>query len=109
MELGSRIDNQLFAIFITLMSDSGTCSRMILCCATATPRLYSSEMPLELFFSSYLSTYVERDVAGYLNVRNVTAFHKFLRLCALSGALWRLAWNQVFKPKTSRYIPPQTG
>lgn len=82
------------------------------------PRLYSSEMPLELFFSSYLSTYVERDVAGYLNVRNVTgylnvrnvtAFHKFLRLCALSGALWRLAWNQVFKPKTSRYIPPQTG
>lgn len=65
------------------------------------PRLYSSEMPLELFFSSYLSTYVERDVAGYLNVRNVTAFHKFLRLCALSGALWRLAWNQVFKPKTS--------
>lgn len=69
------------------------------------PRLYSSEMPLELFFSSYLSTYVERDVAGYLNVRNVTAFHKFLRLCAL----WRLAWNQVFKPKTSRYIPPQTG
>lgn len=44
------------------------------------PRLYSSEMPLELFFSSYLSTYVERDVAGYLNVRNVTAFHKFLRL-----------------------------
>ena len=63
------------------------------------PRLYSSEMPLELFFSSYLSTYVERDVAGYLNVRNVTAFHKFLRLCALSGALWRLAWNQVFKPR----------
>lgn len=60
------------------------------------PRLYSSEMPIELFFSSYLSTYVERDVAGYLNVRNVTAFHKFLRLCALSGALWRLAWNQVF-------------
>ena len=46
-------------------------------------------MPLELFFLSYLSTYVERDVAGYLNVRNVTAFHKFLRLCALSGALWR--------------------
>lgn len=63
------------------------------------PRLYSSEMPLELFFSSYLSTYVERDVAGYLNVRNVTAFHKFLRLCALSGALWRLAWNQVFQAK----------
>lgn len=38
------------------------------------PRLYSSEMPLELFFSSYLSTYVERDVAGYLNVRNVDRF-----------------------------------
>lgn len=37
MELGSRIDNQLFAIFITLMSDSGACSRMILCYATATP------------------------------------------------------------------------
>lgn len=25
------------------------------------PRLYSSEMPLELFFSSYLSTYVESE------------------------------------------------
>ena len=74
------------------------------------PRLYSSEMPLELFFSSYLSTYVERDVAGYLNVRNVTAFHKFLRLCALSGALWRRrVESKFFKPKTSRYIPPQTG
>lgn len=59
------------------------------------PRLYSSEMPLELFFSSYLSTYVERDVAGYLNVRNVTAFHKFLRLCALSGALWRFVAARV--------------
>lgn len=38
------------------------------------PRLYSSEMPLELFFSSYLSTYVERDVAGYLNVRKRDRF-----------------------------------
>lgn len=49
------------------------------------PRLYSSGMPLELFFSSYLSTYVEHDVAGYLDVRNVTTFHKFLRLCALNA------------------------
>lgn len=63
------------------------------------PRLYSSEMPLELFFSSYLSTYVERNVAGYLNVRNVTAFHKFLRLCALSGALWRARVESSFQAK----------
>ena len=63
------------------------------------PRLYSSEMPIELFFSSYLSTYVERDVAGYLNVRNVTAFHKFLRLCALSGAFVAARVESSFQAK----------
>ncbi|MDF7666098.1 ATP-binding protein [Bifidobacterium sp. ESL0745] len=48
------------------------------------PRPYDNGMPLDLFFSSYIDTYVERDVADYLGVRNVVAFRKFLDLCALN-------------------------
>ncbi|OZG65207.1 presumable ATPase [Bifidobacterium hapali] len=46
------------------------------------PRLYDAHMPRGLFFESYLSSYIERDVADYLDVRNLTAFRTFLRLCA---------------------------
>ena len=49
------------------------------------PRLLSTGMPASMFFSSYLDTYVERDVAEYLDVRNLTAFRRFVRLCALSA------------------------
>ena len=34
------------------------------------------------FLRPYISTYVERDVAGYLDVRDVAAFRTVLRLCA---------------------------
>ncbi|BDR53520.1 hypothetical protein KIM372_14270 [Bombiscardovia nodaiensis] len=58
------------------------------------PRLYASvdsagePLPAQLFYSNYLSTYVERDVADYLDVRNLAGFRKFLRLCALrTGSL----------------------
>lgn len=49
------------------------------------PRPYGNNMPLDLFFSNYVGTYVERDVADYLDVRNLTSFRKFLRLCALNA------------------------
>lgn len=32
--------------------------------------------------SNYYATYVERDVRSLLNVRNINAFHTFIRLCA---------------------------
>lgn len=46
------------------------------------PRLYDVDMGADIFFEAYISTYVERDVAGYLDVRDVAAFRTVLRLCA---------------------------
>lgn len=52
------------------------------------PRIYDTRMPLNLFFSNYIDTYIERDVSEYLDVRNLADFRRFLTLCALSsGAL----------------------
>ncbi len=52
------------------------------------PRIYDTRMPLNLFFSNYIDTYIERDVSEYLDVRNLAEFRRFLTLCALSsGAL----------------------
>lgn len=46
------------------------------------PHLYNSNVPKSLFFESYLDSYLERDVADYLDVRNLSSFRTFLRLCA---------------------------
>ncbi|PWG67042.1 ATP-binding protein [Bifidobacterium callitrichidarum] len=52
------------------------------------PRIYDTGMPLAVFFSNYVDTYIERDVSEYLDVRNLADFRRFLTLCALSsGAL----------------------
>ena len=44
------------------------------------------EMPLDLFFSSYLATYLERDVRQLLNVSSLRHFERFLRACAARNA-----------------------
>ena len=46
------------------------------------PRIYDTGMPRELFFQNYLATYVERDVGGFLDVRNLSSFRAGLSLCA---------------------------
>ena len=46
------------------------------------PRLVMTGMPASVYHASYVDTYVERDVAGELDVRNLVAFRVFLRLCA---------------------------
>ncbi|KFI52476.1 ATP-binding protein [Bifidobacterium biavatii] len=46
------------------------------------PHLHSAHVPRGIFFESYLNSYIERDVADYLDVRNLTMFRTFLRLCA---------------------------
>ncbi|WEV75435.1 ATP-binding protein [Bifidobacterium sp. ESL0800] len=46
------------------------------------PRPYDTGMDLSAYFSSYISSYLERDVADYLGVRDVSTFRTFLRLCA---------------------------
>ena len=47
------------------------------------PRLYQRPIPsIEMFYSSYLQTYIERDLRNIVQVRNISTFEKFLRLLA---------------------------
>lgn len=46
------------------------------------PRLYSASIPLPIYFQSYVETYIERDVAGLLGVRDKLSFRKLLLACA---------------------------
>lgn len=46
------------------------------------PHLHAAHIPRGIFFESYLNSYIERDVTDYLDVRNLTTFRTFLRLCA---------------------------
>ena len=46
------------------------------------PRIYDAGIPAPVFMPNYVRTYVERDVAGYLSVRNIDEFRVFLQLCA---------------------------
>ena len=47
------------------------------------PRLVHEDAPpWEVFYGSYLQTYIERDVRSMLNVSNLAAFQRFLRLAA---------------------------
>ena len=46
------------------------------------PRVYAQPINFTLWFSSYIATYVERDVRQVLKIGDVTSFQKFLRLCA---------------------------
>lgn len=46
------------------------------------PRIYNEHINPTLFYSSYFQTYVERDVRQVQNVTELTAFSKFIKLCA---------------------------
>lgn len=46
------------------------------------PGIYDRDIPPELFYSSYLKTYVERDVRLIKNIDNIEVFDRFIRLCA---------------------------
>jgi len=46
------------------------------------PAIYSGEKTPSLFYPNYVKTYLDRDVRDLLNVKNITQFHTFLRLCA---------------------------
>ncbi|WEV59157.1 ATP-binding protein [Bifidobacterium sp. ESL0728] len=49
------------------------------------PHLYETDVPEGTFYSSYLSTYVRRDVSTLSNIRDFSSFETFLRLCAQSS------------------------
>jgi len=57
------------------------------------PELYArEEITSEYWFTSYVATYLERDVRNILNVGNLRDFDRFLRACALrTGQLLSLS------------------
>jgi predicted AAA+ superfamily ATPase len=46
------------------------------------PRLYSSPLQPRDFYSSYIQTYLERDLRQLKQVQNLSAFQTFIRMCA---------------------------
>lgn len=46
------------------------------------PALYDRALDPGDFFADYIETYVERDVRNILNVKDLSLFRKFIRLCA---------------------------
>lgn len=46
------------------------------------PRVYNEDIDHRRFFNGYLQTYVERDVRALINLRDLTAFQRFLVLLA---------------------------
>ncbi|MCK3654430.1 ATPase [Pasteurellaceae bacterium Macca] len=52
------------------------------------PRLYEQEMDWEIYYASYVSTYIERDVRSLTNVSNLNDFTRFMiAIAARSGEL----------------------
>lgn len=46
------------------------------------PGLYSNKTPPSLWYKSYVTTYLQRDVRQIIQVRDLSKFHLFLKLCA---------------------------
>lgn len=52
------------------------------------PRLYEQEMNWEVYYASYVSTYIERDVRALTNISSITDFTRFMvAIAARSGEL----------------------
>lgn len=46
------------------------------------PRLYKSKIDPQIFYKTYIQTYVERDLRQIKNIENLDLFQKFMKLCA---------------------------
>jgi hypothetical protein len=46
------------------------------------PRLYAQPIPVQTWYSNYISTYVEKDVRQTLKITDIISFQRFLKLCA---------------------------
>ena len=56
------------------------------------PALFDRQISATDWFSNYMTSYIERDVRQMVNVRNLTQFQRFVRMCAArSGQLLNLA------------------
>lgn len=66
-ELGNRIDG---ISTDTLMLNGGY------------PAIWAKGFPREDLYKNYYTTYIERDVRQIVNIKDMNAFHSFIRLCA---------------------------
>lgn len=56
------------------------------------PALYDRRLPPSDWFSNYVATYLERDVRQLINIRNLSQFQIFIKMCAArTGQLLNLA------------------
>lgn len=46
------------------------------------PALYDRPIPTSTFYANYIETYIERDLTGLLQVKDIRLFRTFLKLCA---------------------------
>ena len=46
------------------------------------PRIYDQGLDPSQALSDYFATYVERDIRKIVNIRNISLFEKFVKLCA---------------------------
>lgn len=46
------------------------------------PRIHSTEIEVSDFYSSYVQTYLERDLRQIKNIKNLSVFQNFLKMCA---------------------------
>ena len=46
------------------------------------PRLYNVDIPEDVYYSNYVTTYLDRDVSGLVNATSLTQFNLFLRIIA---------------------------
>ena len=46
------------------------------------PRVYKSNIPPAKFYRDYMLTYLERDVRQMIQIKDLSLFQQFLRLCA---------------------------
>jgi predicted AAA+ superfamily ATPase len=50
------------------------------------PSIYDRNVPPHVWYADYMATYIERDVRQMLNVRDLNAFRRFVRMCAARTA-----------------------
>jgi uncharacterized protein len=46
------------------------------------PRIYDQDIPPSQVYGDYYETYVERDLRQLINIKNLSLFQRFIRLCA---------------------------
>lgn len=46
------------------------------------PRIYQDKLDPSKYYNSYVQTYLERDVRKIINIKNLSLFQKFIKICA---------------------------